>query len=103
MGSTVRELEARLDDIISYLKPNYRALWGISLGLTHLRKHRCVQRFSSILPFWCLFWFIKHGPGVQFAAQSTVIWTERSLPKLSFRATSEVPIMSGFFTLYGHL
>ncbi len=46
MGSAVR-----FDDIFSYLRPNYRALKGFSLGLTHLRKHRCVQRFSSILPF----------------------------------------------------
>lgn len=46
MGSAVR-----LDDIISYLRPNYRALKGFSLGLIHLRKHRCIQRFSSILPF----------------------------------------------------
>lgn len=46
MGSAVRELDARLGDIISYLKSNYRALHGISPhGLTHLRKHRCAQRF----------------------------------------------------------
>lgn len=36
--------------------------------------------------------------------ECTVIWTESSLAKLSFRATSEFPIMSGLLIpLCGHL
>jgi len=46
----------KLDDIISYLRPNYRALTGCSLGFVHLRKHHVLKDFS---PFCNLFWSIK--------------------------------------------
>lgn len=94
-------MAARLDDIISYLRANYRA----SAFASHTYAKRDVFKgFPLFRHFWFLFGFIKRGWRAVCRTECTVIWTENSVAKLSFKATPEVPIMPGLPTqLCAHL